>query len=141
MALEIAYVRVVVGGEEADGIVDLGTGVDDALGMVTEARKVHAVFLTLQLFGVLALLAVVDLKRVIVACYNGKFARVVKVERCDGSALAARFEALGAVLACASFTDYKGIAHPLRPETRYDVANFLCRRACRRWRRPSAGRR
>lgn len=91
-----------MGGEEADGIVNLGTSVDDALGMVTEARKVNAVFLALELFGVFALLAVVDLKRVVVARYNREFARVVKVERGDGSALATGFEALGAVSACVS---------------------------------------
>jgi hypothetical protein len=39
--------------------------------MVTEARKMDAVFLTLKLFGVLAFLAVVDLERVVVARDNG----------------------------------------------------------------------
>ncbi len=71
MALEVADVRVVVCGEKADGIVHLGTRVDDALRMVTEARKMDAVFLTLKLFGVLAFLAVVDLERVVVARDNG----------------------------------------------------------------------
>jgi hypothetical protein len=51
--------------------------------MVREARKVDTILLTLQLLRVLALLAVVDLERVVVACYDGEFARVVEVERGD----------------------------------------------------------
>ena len=43
----------------------------------------------------LALLAIVDLERVVVAGYHGEFARVVEVEGCDGGAGARRFEALG----------------------------------------------
>lgn len=80
MALEVADVRVVVCGEEADGVVDLGTRADDALGMVAEARQMYAVLLALELLGVLAFFAVVDLEGIVVACDNGQFARVVKVE-------------------------------------------------------------
>ena len=71
MALEVADVRVVVGGEEANGVVDLCAGVDDALCMVAEARKVYSILLTLKLLCVLAFLAVVDLKGIVVARYNG----------------------------------------------------------------------
>jgi len=71
VALEVADVRVVVRGQEADGIVDLCARVDDALGMVAEARKVDAILLALKLLCVLAFLAVVDLERVVVARYNG----------------------------------------------------------------------
>ena len=71
MALEVADVRVVVCGEEADGVIDLCTGIDYALRMVTEARQMHAVLLALELLGVLAFFAIVDLERVVVACDNG----------------------------------------------------------------------
>jgi hypothetical protein len=39
--------------------------------MVTEARQMHAVLLALELLGVLAFFAIVDLERVVVACDNG----------------------------------------------------------------------
>ena len=94
MALEIAYIRVIVGGEETDSIVDLCAGVDDTLGVVAEARKVDAVLLALELFCMLAFFAVVDLQCVVVAGYNGEFARVVKVERGNGRAVATGLEAL-----------------------------------------------
>ena len=71
MALEVADVRVVVCGEEADGVVDLCTRADDALGMVAEARKMDAILLTLELLGVLAFFAVVDLEGIVVARDNG----------------------------------------------------------------------
>lgn len=67
-------------GEEAYCVVDLGTGIYNALRMVAEACKVDAVFLRLELFCVLAFFAVVNLERVVVAGYDGKFARVVEVE-------------------------------------------------------------
>jgi hypothetical protein len=86
VALEVADVRVVVCGEEAQGVIDFGAGVDDALGMVGEARQVDAILLRLELLRVLALFAVVDLEGVVVACDNGKLARVVEVERGDGGA-------------------------------------------------------
>lgn len=98
VALEVADVRVVVCGEEAQGVVDLCAGVDDALGMVGEARQMDAILLRLELFGVLALFAVVDLEGVVVACDNGKLARVVEVERGDGGARAARLELLEPLL-------------------------------------------
>jgi hypothetical protein len=86
VALEVADIGVVVCGEEAQGVVDLCAGVDDALGMVGEARQMDAILLRLELFRVLALLAVVDLEGVVVACDNGKLARVVEVERGDRGA-------------------------------------------------------
>lgn len=49
--------------------------------MVTEAREMHAIFMRLQFFCVLAFFAIVDLKCVVVAGYDGQFARVVEVER------------------------------------------------------------
>ena len=98
VAFEVADVRVVVCGEEAQGVVDLCAGVDDALGMVGEARQMDAILLRLELFGVLALFAVVDLEGVVVACDNGKLARVVEVERGDGGARAARLELLEPLL-------------------------------------------
>ena len=60
--------------------VDFGAGVDDALRVVREASKMHAVLLTLQLLCVLPFLAIVDLERVVVACYDGELARVIEVE-------------------------------------------------------------
>jgi hypothetical protein len=73
-------------GERVVGImkcltVNFRAGVDDALCVVREAREMHAILLTLQLFGMLPLLAVIDLEGVIVAGYDGEFACVVKVER------------------------------------------------------------
>jgi hypothetical protein len=62
VALEVADIRIVVCREEADGIVDLCARVDDALRMVTEARKI---------FSMLAFFAVVDLEGIVVACDNG----------------------------------------------------------------------
>jgi len=56
----------------------------------------HAILLTLEFFGVLAFLAVVDLERVVVACYDCKLARVVEIEGRDrGRAWRRRLEALG----------------------------------------------
>lgn len=48
--------------------------------MVGEARKVHAILLTLELFGVFSLLAVVYLECIVVARDNRELSRVVKVE-------------------------------------------------------------
>ena len=72
--------------EETDRIIDLGACIDDTLRMVREARQVHAILCAPQLLCVLAFLAVVDLERVVVAGNDGKFARVVEVERRDGGA-------------------------------------------------------
>jgi hypothetical protein len=95
VAFEVADVRVVVRGEVADRVVDFGACVDNALRVVREARQVHAVFLRLELFGMFTLLTVVNLERVVVAGYNGKFACVIEVERGDGGgAWTGRFEAL-----------------------------------------------
>jgi hypothetical protein len=63
--------------------------------MMREAREMHAVFLRLELFGMFTFLTVVNLQRVVVACYNGELARVVEVEGGDrGGAWAGGFEAL-----------------------------------------------
>lgn len=79
-------------------VIDFGTREYDALRMVREARKIYTILLALQLFRMLALLAVVDLDRFVVACYNGKLTRVVEVEGCyrDG-ARSRSFEALDAL--------------------------------------------
>jgi hypothetical protein len=58
-----------VGGEVPYRVVDFCTRIDDALRVVRKARKVDAILLTLELLRVLALLAVVDLEGVVVACY------------------------------------------------------------------------
>jgi hypothetical protein len=81
MSLKIPYVAVVVRGQETNGIVDFRRSVDDALRMVAEAREVDAVLLALELLGVFAFFAVVDLKRVVVARDDCEFARVVEVKR------------------------------------------------------------
>lgn len=52
------------------------------------------VLLALKLLRMLAFLAVVDLERVIVACHNGKLARVVKVQRGDRRGRTGGLEAL-----------------------------------------------
>jgi hypothetical protein len=72
-----------MGREVSNGIVDFCTCINDALRMVGESRKMDAILLTLEFLCVLAFLAVVDLERVVVACYNREFARVVKVEGGD----------------------------------------------------------
>jgi uncharacterized protein involved in cysteine biosynthesis len=98
VALEVADVRVVVRRQIADSIVDLCARVDDALCMMGESREVHAVLLALELLCVLSFLAVVDLKRVVVACYNGELARVVEVKGRDRrGAWTRRFESLAMV--------------------------------------------
>lgn len=43
----------------------------------------YAILLALEFLCVLSFLAIVDLESVVVACYNGKLARVVEVERRD----------------------------------------------------------
>ena len=55
-------------------------GEDDALRMMREARKVHAVLLALELLCVLALLAIVYLDGVVVARDNRELSRVIEVE-------------------------------------------------------------
>jgi hypothetical protein len=80
VALEVSNEGVVMGGQVTDAVVDFGTRKYDALCMVREARKMYSILLALQFFCVLALLAVVDLDRFVVACYNGKLTRVVEVE-------------------------------------------------------------
>lgn len=64
--------------------VALCAGIYDALGVVCEAGEVDAILLALQLFGMLALLTVVDLQDVIVLRDQAELAGVVKVERGDG---------------------------------------------------------
>jgi hypothetical protein len=48
-------------GGGANHTINLGAGIDDALRVVGEAGQVHAIFLALELFCMLALFAVVDL--------------------------------------------------------------------------------
>lgn len=61
--------------------IHFGAGVKDALGVMREPGKMHAILLALQLLCMFALLTVVYLQRVIVASYNGKLAGVVEIER------------------------------------------------------------
>lgn len=85
-------------GEVANRIVDFRTRIDNALRMVGEARKVHAILLALELLGMLAFLAVVNLECVVVACYNSELPRVIKVERGNRCRPRARsFESLNVV--------------------------------------------
>lgn len=81
MALEVPNITIVVRGEEANGIVDLSTRVDNALRVMGEPCKMNAILLTPKLLCVFSFLAVVDLERVVVACDNGKLACIVEVER------------------------------------------------------------
>jgi hypothetical protein len=74
VSLEIAYVRVVVCGEVANGVVDFCARVDDALRVVREARKMYAILVALELFPPLAFPAVVDMETVVVAPYYGELA-------------------------------------------------------------------
>lgn len=80
MPAEVADIRVVVGGEVPDAVVELGAGVDDTLGIVRESRQGAAVFLRLELLGVGAGFGIVDLERVVGAREEEEFARRVKVE-------------------------------------------------------------
>lgn len=81
MPAEIANVAVVVGGEVADPIIDLGRGVDEGLRMVRKASERAAVLLRLELFGVRAGFGVVELEGVIGAGEEEQLARVVVVDR------------------------------------------------------------
>jgi hypothetical protein len=74
VSLEVPYVRVVVCGEVANGVVDLCAGIDDALRVVREARKVDAILVALELFPPLSFPAVVDMETVVVAPYYGELA-------------------------------------------------------------------
>lgn len=75
--------------------VNFCAGVQDALSMMREARKMHSILLTLQLLCMLSLLAIVDLKRVIVARDYSELARVVEVEGRYRCLVIARSESLG----------------------------------------------
>ena len=83
-----------MGREEAYRVVDLCACIDDVGRMVGEAREVDAVFLALELFGVLPEGGVVDLQGFVVACYYGKVAGIVKVDRGDGGLRVGGFEFL-----------------------------------------------
>lgn len=96
VAAEVAGEGIVVGGEEADGVVDLCAGVDDVLGMVGEAGEVDTVLLALELLGVLAQGGVVYVQGLVVAGHDGQVARVVEVERGDAGALGGSLEFLRA---------------------------------------------
>jgi hypothetical protein len=87
MVSKHAYVSNKIGKWKFYGLltVNFGACVDDTLGMMRKSGKVDTVLVALQFFGVLAFAAVVHLQRIIVACHNGKFARVVEIEGGDGS--------------------------------------------------------
>lgn len=81
VALEVANVRVVVGGEVADVVVEFGRGVDDRLRVVGEAGKGGAVLLRLEFLCVGAGLCVVDVQSVVGAGKEEQLAGRVEVER------------------------------------------------------------
>jgi hypothetical protein len=69
-----------------------------ALGMMSEARKMAAIFLTLQLLCMFALLAVVNLQGIVISANDSKLSSIVEVE---GSHVRSRiiwFESLDAIL-------------------------------------------
>jgi hypothetical protein len=73
---------------QANLTVNLGAGMQDTLGMVSEARKMTAILLALQLLCMFAFLAVVNLQSIIIAAHNSKLPGIVKV---NGSHVRSRF--------------------------------------------------
>ncbi len=94
VAAEVAQEGVVVRGEVADAVVLFGARVDDGGGVVGEAGEVDAVFLAHERFDVLAFFGVVEEEGVVGAGGQAEFARVVKVEGCDGGFWFGEFELL-----------------------------------------------
>ena len=94
MATEIAQEGVVVRREVAYAVVLFSARVDDGSGVVREAGEVDAVFLAHERFYVLAFFGVVEEQGVVGAGGQAEFARVVKVERCDGGFGFGEFELL-----------------------------------------------
>ena len=92
MTLEVADVAVVMCGEVAYAMVDLGRGVDDGIGMMSEASQGTAVLLRLELFCVSTCFGVVYLECVVGSCEKQQFSGCVKVER--GAMNAGVFEEL-----------------------------------------------
>ena len=80
VAFEVAEELVVVGGEVADFVVELGAGIDDGGGVVGEAGEVGAVLLGEQLFHVPAFFGVVELDGAVVAGSQQELAGVVEIE-------------------------------------------------------------
>ena len=70
--------------EVAYAVVLFRARVDDGSGVVREAGEVDAVFLAHERFYVLAFFGVVEEEGVVGAGGQAEFARVVKVEGCDG---------------------------------------------------------
>ena len=94
MATEVAQDGVVVRREVAYAVVLFGARVDDGSGVVREAGEVDAVFLAHERFYVLAFFGVVEEEGVVGAGGQAEFARVVKVEGCDGGFGFGEFELL-----------------------------------------------
>ena len=63
--------------------VALGASVDYALRMVCKSGDINAIFLALQLFGMLALLAIVNLKSFVILGDECKLPGVIEVEGGD----------------------------------------------------------
>lgn len=84
----------VVNGGATEYTVHFGASIYDALRVVRKAREMHTVLLALQLFGMFALLAIIDLERIVVACHDCKLSGVIKVERGHRSPRVAGFEFL-----------------------------------------------
>lgn len=80
MALEVSKELVVVRGEVADCVVAFGRGVDDGLGVVSEAGQVGAIFLGEKRFDMAAFFGIIELKGLVAAGGQEKLAQVVKGE-------------------------------------------------------------
>lgn len=83
MALEVAYVAVIMSGEVSDSIVTLRTGVYDRLRIMGEASKMTAVFLRKKRFVVCTVASRVELEGVIGASSDQELALVIEVEGCN----------------------------------------------------------
>lgn len=83
VAAVVPDVRVVMCGQVSYRVVNFCRRVEDALRVMCEARQVHAVLLGFQLLRVLALIAIVDLKRIVRPSYDRELSTVVEIKRCD----------------------------------------------------------
>ena len=97
MTFEVAKELVIVGGEIADGVIEFGGGVEDGLRVMGKAGEVAAIFLGKEGFDVFAFFGIVELKGVIRAGSEKKFARVIEIEGCDCCFWFREFEELGTV--------------------------------------------
>lgn len=66
--------------EVADAIVEFCRRIDEGLRVMCEARQCAAIFLTLELFGMLTCFGIVQLESVVCPCKKEELAGVVKVD-------------------------------------------------------------